>query len=112
MSDRDFPTSFTRNRALCLERDGLINVKHGCLHFTDNFDFMDGIFTLALAAHAKNYKLDFVTNQAGIAADTDCNILLADTAPVKLHDTVYQRVTSLGDKLPFLVCGQSSVIAQ
>jgi histidinol phosphatase-like enzyme len=112
MSDRDFLTSFTRNRVLYLDRDGLINVNHGYLHFTDNFDFMDGIFTLALAVHAKHYKLDDVTNQAGFAAGVDCNILLADTAPVKLHDTIYQRVTSLGDTLHFLMCGQSRVIAQ
>ena len=50
--------------------------------------------------------------QAGNAAVVVCNSLLADTAPVKLHDTIYQRVTSLGDTLPFLVCGQSRVIAQ
>jgi D-glycero-D-manno-heptose 1,7-bisphosphate phosphatase len=50
--------------------------------------------------------------QSGITAGVGCNILLADTAPVELQDTIYQRVTSLGETLPFLVCGDSTVIAQ
>jgi len=50
--------------------------------------------------------------QAGITAGLGCNILLEDTAPVELQDTIYQRVTYLGKTLPFLVCGDSTVIAQ
>ena len=197
MSDQDFHTPFTRNRALFLDRDGVINVNHGYVHRPENFDFMDGIFAVARSAHAQNYKLVVITNQAGIArgyyseqqfhelthwmcdqfamqgapvakvyfspyhptagigeykkddisrkprpgmilqaqyeldldldnsiligdkasdiqagiaAGVGCNILLADTAAIELQDTIYQRVTSLGDALPFLACGQSMEI--
>lgn len=47
MSDNDFHTSVIRNRALFLDRDGVINVNHGYVHRPENFDFMDGIFTVA-----------------------------------------------------------------
>lgn len=54
-------------RALLLDRDGVINVNHGYVHQPHNFEFIDGIFDLARAAHARQYKLVVVTNQAGIA---------------------------------------------
>lgn len=54
------------NRALFLDRDGVINVDHGYVHSVENFDFVDGIFDLTAAAHAMGYRLVVVTNQAGI----------------------------------------------
>lgn len=54
-------------RALFLDRDGVININHGYVHQIKNFDFIDGIFELAKAAHAGRYLLIVVTNQAGIA---------------------------------------------
>jgi D-glycero-D-manno-heptose 1,7-bisphosphate phosphatase len=54
MSDNDFHTSVIRNRVLFLDRDGVINVNHGYVHRPENFDFMDGIFTVARAAHAQH----------------------------------------------------------
>ena len=56
-----------QNRALFLDRDGVINVNHGYVHSPENFNFMDGIFNVARAAHAQHYKLVVITNQAGIA---------------------------------------------
>jgi histidinol phosphatase-like enzyme len=44
MSDNDFHTSVIRNLALLLDRDGVINVNHGCAHPPENFDFMDGFY--------------------------------------------------------------------
>jgi D-glycero-D-manno-heptose 1,7-bisphosphate phosphatase len=188
-----------QTRALFLDRDGVINVNHGYVHRQENFDFIDGVFDAARAAHAQHYKLVVITNQAGIArgyyseqqfhelthwmcnqfakqgapvakvyfspyhptagigeykkddvsrkphpgmilqaqqdlnldlensiligdkvsdiqagiaAGVGCNILLADAAPVELQDTIYQRVASLSEALPFLTCRQSTVIAQ
>ena len=49
---------------------------------------------------------------AGIATSVSCNLLLADTAPVELKDMTYQWITSLGETLPFFLCGDSTVIAQ
>ncbi len=56
-----------QHRALFLDRDGVINVNHGYVYRPENFDFIDGIFDLARAAHAQHYKLVVITNQAGIA---------------------------------------------
>lgn len=54
-------------RALFLDRDGVINVDHGYVHHPENFEFINGIFELARAARARGYKLVVITNQAGIA---------------------------------------------
>lgn len=56
-----------KDRALFLDRDGVINVNHGYVHRPENFDFIDGVFDLGRAAHAQNYRLVVITNQAGIA---------------------------------------------
>jgi D-glycero-D-manno-heptose 1,7-bisphosphate phosphatase len=54
------------DRALFLDRDGVINVDHGYVHRIDQLQFMDGIFDLCLLAQARGYLLIVVTNQAGI----------------------------------------------
>jgi D-glycero-D-manno-heptose 1,7-bisphosphate phosphatase len=54
------------NKALFLDRDGVINVNHGYVHSKENFDFIDGIFDLVRAARAAGYLVLVVTNQAGI----------------------------------------------
>ena len=53
-------------RALFLDRDGVINHNYGYVYKQDNFDFIDGIFELALNAYKCNCKLIVITNQAGI----------------------------------------------
>ena len=55
-----------QQRALLLDRDGVINVNHGYVHRPENFEFIDGIFEVASAAHACGYKLIVITNQSGI----------------------------------------------
>ncbi len=55
-----------KNRALFLDRDGVINLNHGYVHKRENFDFIDGVFDLARQANEQNYKVVVVTNQAGI----------------------------------------------
>ena len=54
------------NRALFLDRDGVINVNHGYVHKPQDFEFIDGIFDICRAAIQKGYLLIVVTNQAGI----------------------------------------------
>ena len=53
-------------RALFLDRDGVINQNHGYVFKQNNFDFIDGIFDVALYAQKLKYKLIIITNQAGI----------------------------------------------
>ncbi|MDR0665602.1 MAG: D-glycero-beta-D-manno-heptose 1,7-bisphosphate 7-phosphatase [Helicobacteraceae bacterium] len=55
------------NKALFLDRDGVINVDYGYVASFDRFVFCDGIFDLLLEARSKNYKIVVVTNQSGIA---------------------------------------------
>lgn len=57
----------TKNKALFLDRDGVINVDHGHVGKIENFDFIDGIFDLCKKAQHKGYLIIIVTNQAGIA---------------------------------------------
>jgi D-glycero-D-manno-heptose 1,7-bisphosphate phosphatase len=53
--------------ALFLDRDGVINVDHGYVCSPERTEFVDGIFELIAAAHARDMAVVVVTNQAGIA---------------------------------------------
>lgn len=55
------------NKALFLDRDGVINIDHGYVYKINDFDFVSGIFVLSRKAIQKGYKIFVVTNQAGIA---------------------------------------------
>lgn len=52
--------------ALFLDRDGVINRDDGYVHSKENFDFLPGIFKLALDARANGFLCIVVTNQSGI----------------------------------------------
>ena len=54
------------NRALFLDRDGVINHDAGYTSIAENFKFIDGIFDLCRAAKQLGYLIIVVTNQAGI----------------------------------------------
>jgi len=56
-----------KNKALFLDRDGVINKYAPYVHTREAFHFLDGIFELCRAAQSLNYFLFVVTNQAGIA---------------------------------------------
>lgn len=55
------------NRALFLDRDGVINHEVGYLYLPADVRFVEGIFSLCRAAQELGYKLIVVTNQSGIA---------------------------------------------
>ena len=55
------------SKALLLDRDGVINIDHGYVHKVRDFEFTRGIFNLSRLAHAMEYKIIVITNQAGIA---------------------------------------------
>jgi D-glycero-D-manno-heptose 1,7-bisphosphate phosphatase len=56
-----------RNKAVFLDRDGVINLDHGYVYRREQFEFKPGIFKLCEAAQTYGYRLVVVTNQAGIA---------------------------------------------
>lgn len=55
-----------RNKALFLDRDGVINIDHGYVHRKEDCEFVPGIFDLVADAKAAGYLIIVVTNQAGI----------------------------------------------
>lgn len=55
-----------QNKALFLDRDGVINVEQHYIHSREEFRFQDGIFELCQAAQDLGYVLVVVTNQSGI----------------------------------------------
>lgn len=54
------------NKALFLDRDGVINNDLGYVHKIKDFIFLPGIFELVQKAKSLNYLVVIVTNQAGI----------------------------------------------
>lgn len=55
------------NKALLLDRDGVVNCDYGYVHRIDDFDFVDGIFKLTELAQQLGYLIFIITNQSGIA---------------------------------------------
>lgn len=55
------------NRALFLDRDGVINDDLGYVHRPEDVVFIQGIFELCRAAEDQGYLLIVITNQAGVA---------------------------------------------
>lgn len=55
------------NRALLMDRDGIINKDGHYLYRPNDIEFMEGIFDICRIAQNKKYKLIIVTNQSGIA---------------------------------------------
>ncbi|WP_394192506.1 D-glycero-beta-D-manno-heptose 1,7-bisphosphate 7-phosphatase [Pseudoalteromonas atlantica] len=54
------------NKALFLDRDGVVNVDHGYVYEPDKFEFVEGVFSACKAFVDAGYKLIIVTNQSGI----------------------------------------------
>ena len=54
------------NKALFLDRDGVINEDTGYVYDISNFKFRDGIFDVLHKFCELGYKLIVVTNQSGI----------------------------------------------
>jgi D-glycero-D-manno-heptose 1,7-bisphosphate phosphatase len=54
------------NKAVFLDRDGVINIDDGYVFKIEEFRFMDGIFEFCQTAQEKGYLLIVVTNQGGV----------------------------------------------
>lgn len=55
-----------KNRALILDRDGVINVDHGYVHRPEDCEFVEGIFDMVRAFAERGFLIVIATNQAGI----------------------------------------------
>ncbi len=56
-----------KNRALLLDRDGVINSDTGYVGFAEQFAFLPGLFPFLRQARALGFRLAILTNQAGVA---------------------------------------------
>jgi len=54
-------------KALFLDRDGVVNVEKNYLHKIDDFELMEGIVEVCRAYQDKGYVIIIVTNQSGIS---------------------------------------------
>ncbi|MEK6659725.1 MAG: D-glycero-beta-D-manno-heptose 1,7-bisphosphate 7-phosphatase [Campylobacterota bacterium] len=67
------------NRALFLDRDGVVNVEINYLYKIEDFEFVDGILNLCKYYQDKGYIIIIVTNQSGIDrgyySESDFNFL-------------------------------------
>ena len=54
------------NKALFLDRDGVINIEKNYVYRIEDFEFLPGIFDLCIMAKQLGYFLVVITNQAGI----------------------------------------------
>ena len=61
--------SLVLQKALFLDRDGVINVEKDYLYKIEDFEFIDGIVSLCQHYQEKGYLLFVVTNQSGIARE-------------------------------------------
>ena len=53
-------------KAIFLDRDGIINIDHSYVYKRDNFEFCEGIFETLQHFLSLDYQLFIVTNQSGI----------------------------------------------
>lgn len=58
---------FKKQKALFLDRDGVINIDYGHVHTIDKFEFTPFIFNLAKKYYDLGYLIIVITNQAGVA---------------------------------------------
>lgn len=56
-----------KNKALFLDRDGVVNVEKDYLYKIEDFEFIDGIFELCKYYQNLGFIIVIVTNQSGIA---------------------------------------------
>jgi D-glycero-D-manno-heptose 1,7-bisphosphate phosphatase len=55
------------NKALFLDRDGVVNVEKNYLHKIEEFELMEGIIDVCRAYQDQGYLILIVTNQSGIS---------------------------------------------
>ncbi len=55
------------NKAVFLDRDGVINIEKNYVYKIEDFEFMPGIFDLCRKYQQEGYLIFIITNQAGIA---------------------------------------------
>jgi len=55
-----------KQKAVFLDRDGIINIDHGYVGHYHNFDYVEGVFDMIKHFVAQGFKPIIVTNQSGV----------------------------------------------
>jgi D-glycero-D-manno-heptose 1,7-bisphosphate phosphatase len=63
---KNFTKTSKQNKALFLDRDGVVNEDYGHVHQIDKFYLIENIEILINTAQRNGYKIIIITNQAGI----------------------------------------------
>jgi D-glycero-D-manno-heptose 1,7-bisphosphate phosphatase len=70
-----------KNRAVLLDRDGVINIDGGYIGTLERFSFVEGLFPFLRAVRDLGFRLAILTNQSGIArgmfSEADYNTVTA-----------------------------------
>ncbi len=80
-----------KNKALFLDRDGVINVDKVHVYKIEDFEFTTGIFELAKRYQDEGFLIFVITNQAGIAKG-----LYTEEQFLKLTDWMVERFAEKG----------------
>jgi D-glycero-D-manno-heptose 1,7-bisphosphate phosphatase len=83
--------SFEVNKALFLDRDGVINEEVGYIYNIEKFQFKPGIVELISMANCLDYKVIVITNQGGISKG-----LYTQQDLQKIHDFMLARLEGFG----------------
>ena len=79
------------NKALFLDRDGVINVDKHHMYKIEDCEFIDGIFDMCRREKKDGYKLIIITNQAGIGKG-----LYTEEDYFKLRDYIHREFANQG----------------
>jgi D-glycero-D-manno-heptose 1,7-bisphosphate phosphatase len=88
-------TSVAKNKALFLDRDGVINKEKNYVSKIEDFEFIEGIFDFCESFQRKGYLIFVITNQAGIARglySLDFNVLTDWMFPNSDRNITFQRL--------------------
>tara|TARA_B100000749_G_scaffold108249_1_gene82781 strand:- start:244 stop:744 length:501 start_codon:yes stop_codon:yes gene_type:complete len=76
-----------KNKALFLDRDGVINKKMGYVYSTQKFIWLKNVKKAIKYAYDNKYKIIVITNQSGVARG-----LYSERDIVKLHKTINKEL--------------------
>lgn len=65
----DFLINMNSQKAVFLDRDGVINIEKNYLYKKEDFEFISGVFKSLKYLEDKGYLLFIITNQSGIARE-------------------------------------------
>lgn len=82
------------NKALFLDRDGIINIDKGYVFRYEDIEWIPEIFDIIKAANEKNYKVLVLTNQSGVHS----GMYTIDDV-YQLHKKMSEHLNSLGLKI-------------